>query len=84
MRSTDTWISLDERPPPKSQETAREKCWCFFATDDGREDLGYFLGEGVVHVAGQTGQRQQRFALDRYTHWQPLSWTRLEEFERRG
>lgn len=82
MSSNGTWILLSERPPPVSKPDARRKCWCYFATDSGREELGYYMGNGAVHIAGTKGQLQMRFTLDQYTHWQPLSENRLQEFDR--
>lgn len=80
-RSKPTCILLDERPPPVSQPQDRQKCWVFFVTDSGAEEMGYYMGNGVVHIAGVGGQAQMRFGLEKYTHWYPLSESRLEEFE---
>ena len=50
------------------------------------EELHELAADGMlvvimVHIAGVGGQAQMRFGLEKYTHWYPLSESRLEEFE---
>jgi hypothetical protein len=49
---------------------------------DGSERLGYYVGHGVVRLAGDNAlQSQTVLELDQATHWRPLDESTLWEFE---
>lgn len=83
--SESTWISISERPPPRSQERVGGKCWCWFRFQtDPRPALGYLAPNGRVRLLKRQKKLQNELMLDGVTHWRPMSEERLQEFERHG
>lgn len=80
------WISLDDRPPPRSRDDRPGgKCWCWFRFQtDPTPALGYLAANGRVRLLRRSRKLQNELLLDTVTHWKPMSDDRLQEFERRA
>ena len=78
-----TWISLAERPPPA--DVTRPRLLLRFRTARTREtSMGYYLGDGKVHILGRRVADQLPLNLDDFTDWQPVNERQLAEIEGHG
>lgn len=84
--SLGTWISLDDRPPPKSEDDRPGgKCWCWFRFEcHPKPALGYLASNGRVRLLKRQNKLQNELLLDDVTHWRPMCDERLQEYERRA
>ncbi len=79
-KSSDTWISLAERPPPATVTTPR-LLLRFLLAHDGEAVMGYYLGDRKVRILGEPIGPQQALTLDHVTHWQAVNPRQLQEIE---
>ncbi len=78
--SSDTWISIDSRPPPVSVLGGDRKLLVNFRLANGDVRMGYYLGESEVHFLGD--RYDQPSLLDVAIEWQPFNPDGLVEYER--
>lgn len=82
MQSSDTWLSIHERPPPPPMADGRALA-VYVRLSDGREVLGKSERGGIRLLGGQRGRSRQLSFADLVTieAWRPVSERQLEEFE---
>lgn len=79
MPSSNTWLSVHERPPPAPKADGRALSVHVRLTD-GREVLGKSDRGGIRVLGGR--RRQLSFGdLETPTHWRPVDERELEDFE---
>lgn len=79
-KSSDTWISLSERPPPERQ-VKPGLLLLLRSKFDGKTHLGYYLGNGNLRIWGPQMGRQLPLKLDEIDAWMAIDPEQLQEIE---